>query len=319
MTKKCIKFRFALIAITLFMVLQSVTPVFSAEIKFSDLQGHWSETYVNALVAADAISDSGDGLFKPDELITFGQFITIIMTSKYGKQDLSGDDLISPYLEIALKDGIIDQNSLPTANTPMDRLSAIMLSHLFLTNVMQEEDSEYYSAAEQLVDYDFCPSCRAHLEQCYAKGIVVGRPGSVFDGEAKLTKAEACTIIAKTINLSLRTPPIGFQDEENSLITPEAAVNLLKNHPKAILLDVRSQEEYDKSHISGSVLMTLDEITDPDGEKFDKDSHIIVYCSAGSRSRRAYNYFIEQGYKNVYNLGGILDTWPYSIESGNAN
>lgn len=44
----------------------------------------------------------------------------------------------------------------------------------------------------------------------------------------------------------------------------------------------------------------------------DKEAIIFVYCRSGNRSATAANILIEQGYKNVYNLGGI-NNWPYEV------
>ena len=44
----------------------------------------------------------------------------------------------------------------------------------------------------------------------------------------------------------------------------------------------------------------------------DKDSVILIYCRTGNRSRTAAAYFVEMGYTNVYEFGGILG-WPYEV------
>ncbi len=43
-----------------------------------------------------------------------------------------------------------------------------------------------------------------------------------------------------------------------------------------------------------------------------KEATIFVYCRSGSRSSLAAKTLVEQGYKNVYNLGGIIN-WPYEV------
>jgi len=79
------------------------------------------------------------------------------------------------------------------------------------------------------------------------------------------------------------------------------------NASKAILIDVRTIEEYEKDRIDGSINIPYDEITE---EKI-KDvtnseiDNIIVYCQSGSRSKKAAIKIIEYGYTNVYDLGSI--------------
>ncbi|MBQ7136860.1 MAG: rhodanese-like domain-containing protein [Bacilli bacterium] len=76
---------------------------------------------------------------------------------------------------------------------------------------------------------------------------------------------------------------------------------------KAILIDVRTLEEYEKAHIEGAINIPYDEITkekikDITNSEID---NIIVYCQSGSRSKSAAIQIIEYGYTNVYDLGSI--------------
>ena len=48
-------------------------------------------------------------------------------------------------------------------------------------------------------------------------------------------------------------------------------------------------------------------------KKNGQEKEIITYCRSGSRSRTASNTLIKMGYKNVYDLGGIIN-WPYEIK-----
>ncbi|MCL2152935.1 MAG: S-layer homology domain-containing protein [Oscillospiraceae bacterium] len=294
-----------------------IAPTVALAIEFPDMQGHWAESYVNALAATGAIKGFEDGLFHPSEYVTTQEFITILIRNEYGEMEAPDDDWSLPYMAAALQKGVIEEADISSSDQPMDRLSAVRFTHFFLSNIKEEPDTQHVSVAEQLTDYSYCRECRVHLEQCYAKGIVIGKPGPTFDGDANLTRAEASIVIMKALNPSMRTPPLAYQDEEGLLITGETAVNILNNN-NAILVDVRTQEEYDKQHIPGSVLVPVVDIINPEIEKpFDEEMYIIVYCSAGSRSRQAYNYLVEQGYKHVYNMG-IIDNWPYVIDDSNS-
>ncbi|MEL7655511.1 MAG: rhodanese-like domain-containing protein [Bacillota bacterium] len=96
-------------------------------------------------------------------------------------------------------------------------------------------------------------------------------------------------------------------------ITPEDAKERLDSGEEIILLDVRTKEEYDTAHIENSVLIPVDELeTEAPKSLKDKDTPIFVYCRSGNRSVTAANILVELGYKNVYNLGGIID-WPYEV------
>ncbi len=75
----------------------------------------------------------------------------------------------------------------------------------------------------------------------------------------------------------------------------------------AILVDVRSEEEYTKSHIDGALLLTLDTINEDTASAViaEKDSVVIVYCQSGNRSQQAVEKLHELGYTEVYDLGSI--------------
>lgn len=79
-----------------------------------------------------------------------------------------------------------------------------------------------------------------------------------------------------------------------------------QNDKDAVLLDVRSREEYREGHIEGSVLMPLDEIYNINEKVKDKNKRIYVYCRSGARAGRAVEILRNLGYTNAVNIGGIM-------------
>jgi rhodanese-related sulfurtransferase len=75
-----------------------------------------------------------------------------------------------------------------------------------------------------------------------------------------------------------------------------------------VLLDVRTDEEYKKGHIPGSVHVAIADIGDRI-KKLKKDKDIVVYCQSGSRSIWAIKRLMGMGYKNLYNLKGGYSAW----------
>lgn len=78
----------------------------------------------------------------------------------------------------------------------------------------------------------------------------------------------------------------------------------------AILIDVRTEEEYNQNHIDGAVLLTLDTIHEDSVASVvsSKDTPVIVYCQSGNRSGQAVEKLNDLGYENVFDLGSI-DNW----------
>jgi phage shock protein E len=80
----------------------------------------------------------------------------------------------------------------------------------------------------------------------------------------------------------------------------------------AVLVDVRTPEEYAQRHLDGAVNIPVDDVKGRlgDVDKLtggDKDKPIVVYCQAGGRAGRAKTMLVEAGHAKVTNLGGIGD------------
>jgi len=101
---------------------------------------------------------------------------------------------------------------------------------------------------------------------------------------------------------------------EYKKITQEEAKKIIDSGNSYILLDVRTQQEYDEKHIVGARLIPLDRLRErAPKELTDKDALIMVYCRSGVRSQNASKILIELGYTNVFDIGGII-TWNYETE-----
>ncbi len=82
-------------------------------------------------------------------------------------------------------------------------------------------------------------------------------------------------------------------------------VKEFQEHRNAVLLDVRSKEEYAAGHIPGSINIPLDRIGDAASRIPDKKTAVFVYCLRGARSRRAVRALAQMGYEDARSIGGI--------------
>ncbi len=97
-------------------------------------------------------------------------------------------------------------------------------------------------------------------------------------------------------------------------ITPETAKQIMDTSKDYIILDVRTQEEFDQAHIPGAILIPNDQINDEAEHVLtDKNQLILVYCRSGRRSKMAAEELVKLGYTNIKEFGGIID-WPYEVE-----
>ncbi len=77
----------------------------------------------------------------------------------------------------------------------------------------------------------------------------------------------------------------------------------LKVKEGAKLVDVRSPQEYQEGHLNGAISIPEYELTKKAQEFLkNKDEMIILYCSTGSRSKKALKILKKIGYQNVFNL-----------------
>lgn len=81
------------------------------------------------------------------------------------------------------------------------------------------------------------------------------------------------------------------------------------NYTDTVIVDVRTNDEYESGHIKGAVNVPVSEIKSID---ISKDKKIVVYCRSGSRSNTAAKELIELGYEKVYDMGGIND-WKFEL------
>ena len=77
------------------------------------------------------------------------------------------------------------------------------------------------------------------------------------------------------------------------------------NMEGAVLLDVRTPQEYREGHIPGSKNVPLQQLDKISSVTDNRDVLMFVYCYSGGRSRQATALLQHMGYTNVQNIGGI--------------
>ena len=99
-------------------------------------------------------------------------------------------------------------------------------------------------------------------------------------------------------------------------VSPEEAAAMMEEETDYIILDVRTQEEYETAHIPGAICIPNETIGTGDIPQLpDKDQLILVYCRSGNRSKQASEKLAKQGYINIVEFGGI-NSWTGETVSG---
>jgi rhodanese-related sulfurtransferase len=99
-------------------------------------------------------------------------------------------------------------------------------------------------------------------------------------------------------------------------ISPHQAQTEMANG--AMLLDVREVDEYTQSHIAGSLLIPLSDLSTRQRE-LPQNRMIIVVCRTGARSAQGRDFLLASGFSNVTSLSGGIQAWMaagYPVESG---
>lgn len=100
---------------------------------------------------------------------------------------------------------------------------------------------------------------------------------------------------------------------EYEQISGEQAKHLMDTETDFIIIDARTEEEFNEGHIEGAILIPEYEIGErAEKELSNKDQLILVYCRSGRRSKIASQALADLGYTNVKEFGGIID-WQYKI------
>lgn len=87
----------------------------------------------------------------------------------------------------------------------------------------------------------------------------------------------------------------------------------LDNGAKIFLLDVREPHEYELAKIEGSTLIPLGQLPTTLNQ-LNRDDEIVAYCHKGMRSADAVGFLLQQGFSNVKNLIGGIDSWSIEID-----
>ena len=102
--------------------------------------------------------------------------------------------------------------------------------------------------------------------------------------------------------------------DSKSLVSYDELQQKLNDKAPIVLLDVRTQEEFDNGHIPGALLLPYDEIDKKALQVLpEKEKEIIIYCRSGRRSAIAKNSFEALGDTNVKDFGG-MNRWQGKVE-----
>ena len=122
-------------------------------------------------------------------------------------------------------------------------------------------------------------------------------------------------LMVSTIAITLMVPGLALAAEEEKPAAGEAPRITLEDfekrraNPSAVVVDVRSSEEFASGHIHGAVNLPINSADfDERVKKLDKDKTYLVHCAVGVRSERACKKMVAV-VPNVFNFAGGMKEW----------
>lgn len=99
-------------------------------------------------------------------------------------------------------------------------------------------------------------------------------------------------------------------------VNAQEAIDMMASETDFIILDVRTQQEYESGHIPNAVCIPNETLPINGTETVpglpEKDQTIFVYCRSGNRSKQAAAKLAQLGYTHIVEFGGI-QSWPGEI------
>ena len=171
-------------------------------ISFTDVAGHWAESFIMELAEKGIINGYGDGTFNPQGAIKKGEYLKLIMAASLPDEDwtvpsVKYDHWASPYIEVAEIKGIIEEGSIDEndANDEISRAQVVEIlgrCDIILRKADQiGRDVEFYDTLD-MTDEEYAMLCH-----CVGRGLIAGYDDSTFKPENTLTRAEVATILSR--------------------------------------------------------------------------------------------------------------------------
>ncbi len=128
----------------------------------------------------------------------------------------------------------------------------------------------------------------------------------------------------------LRISAEAAEHRESRRLTEEAFIQMTRE-PGTVILDARSREKYNELHVKDAINLSFPDITVESLKTTlpDKDTRILIYCNnnfvgaerafptkiaVGSLNLSTYIALYGYGYRNVYELGPLLDIKTTKLE-----
>ena len=192
-----------LLVVCVILIITVLSVCFAAE--FSDTNGHWGETYINALADKGIINGYTDGTFKPNGTIKKGEFLKLVMTTfmpdyDWNQENVAYKHWAGIYMEAAMQQGVIGIDYVDESNVNEEISRGDVVNILGKCDIIIAQNPQDGTAMEFYDVDDLDEETFAMLSHCVASGYIAGYNDATFKPDKTLTRAEVATILYRYLN-----------------------------------------------------------------------------------------------------------------------
>lgn len=218
-------------ALFLAAVITFVSVFMQSTFAFSDVNpSEWYADNINKMVSLGLLSGYEDGSFRPNAVVTYAEFISIVKRCTAGESTSPtiGSHWASENMKYAYSSGWYDYDEIfeTDFDKPIPRQMAAKITALaFKLPENEHENNAYYYYMTNINDFNDIPGRYAYLViRAYCSGILTGDENRNFNPKSSLTRAEACAIIMRAKNSAFEQPT----SQQSALETPVPIQNYIK-------------------------------------------------------------------------------------------
>ena len=197
------------LAVAVTLAAEIAASVFGAGLSFSDVQSwQWHADAVERARAEGLLSGYPDGTFRPDSLVTCGEFLRMAVPEA---PKTSAAHWADGYYREGLRRGLFTERDIRESalDRPMDRQRmALVYSRLLeetdpgLTGIQTARQEDGTVPPAPFHDVESESPYEYPIAVAAAAGLLKGYPGGGFRPEANLTRAEAATAFVRLLDYS---------------------------------------------------------------------------------------------------------------------
>ena len=199
--------------------------------------------------------------------------------------------------------GWLQEQDVNGRQMPLIKKHCARIVHEFLRCEQMEPDEIDSGPAGKLQDLFDCRVCAGHVMQVYTKGIMEGYRDNadrfIFGMDDVVTKSAAKIVMQRIFQKETRMYVSAGETVSAAKISFSEAILRLEQQ-KCLLVDVRTETEYQENHMASAIHYPMMEILkNPYGVCDRRDICILLYCEKGYMSETAAQSLVRAGYENV--------------------